>query len=431
MVSDFQPQETCPTRVYCNGTRLPANDVDVHIRKEGPLAINRYAEVNFTSPWDGEDYLSLFNTLKDPSNQDGFDLLRIETRNKELESEDDTEPYSTLFHGFVTGIGGSNHDSQKIHQCRSQGFEHLLDSIPASNAFKGQYTNKDILEYIHTEYTDKLGELITVSTTYNTDVEQLSAEGGLLTVLPGSLIGLVKAIKSNKTFLANKHTLTNVVNWFSEKTNQQVWFQPVPEGVSLIIADNLSQNSTHHTAHYLQDGETQIINNNALSEIKPINSVVLNSKATGSTADVDLLGFDVTSIGDKEFTQVKARHLPLYKRSGGVDFSDTIKKSDSETKRETEQEAKKKLKERIDGATSGSMQVVHNKYIQPFDTIEARPTVNEVANDDINSLTYEVSRCHYKAHHTTDGIPHIDVQAGIHTDVEEDIEIIRTNEKDA
>jgi len=147
---------------------------------------------------------------------------------------------------------------------------------------------------------------------------------------------------------------------------------------------------------------------------------------------VEAFGGFEANVPDDTFFQVKARHKVLYQRAGETEYSDTIRKSDSSTAEEAEREAKQVLKKRVDGATSGSMQVVQNQLIQPFDTIEARPTVNEVADDEINSLTYEVSRCHYKSHHNDEGaIPHIEVLAGLHTDIDEDIEIVRTNEKQA
>ena len=424
-VSDFEPETQCPNRVFVNGTRVPVSDVDVHLRKEGPLAINRYAEVNFASPWAGEDYLSLFDTLKDVSDQNGFDILRIESRNKALDSQ--TDGYSTLFTGFITGVGGtSKYDNQAIHQCRAQGFEHLLESIPASERYESPYQAITVLDDIRSLADEKTPDDVTISNGYS-DLDLSLSEQFLVDNGGNTGVDVFFSMMTNKTFTANKHTLTDLIDWFQEKSNLKLWIQPTENGGSLVVADNPTQQSQHHTAHYL-DGGTQIISNSALSEIKPLNQITLNSSAKKTIAEP--LGFEV-NIPDDSFTQVTARHTPLYQRSGGIELSDTITKSDAESAEEAEREAKQRLKERIDGATSGSMQVIQNRVIQPFDTIEARPTVNEVSDDQINSLTYEVSRCHYKAHHNDDTMPHIDIQCGLKTDVEEDIEIIRTNEKDA
>jgi len=424
--SDFEPETTCPNRVYVNDVRVPVTDVDVHIRKEGPLAINRYAEVNFASPWNDSDYLSLFDTLKDASKQDKVDLLRIECRNNALQSEENTDAYNTLFHGFVTGVGGSEYDNQKVHQCRAQGFEHLLESIPASLTYGTEFESTKLLTDIQNAIAEKLPSSITISDGYSTSSESVIGEEE--SFIDFSLpLRVAKMLLTNKTFTANKHTLIDVINWFEEKSNQRVWFQPSSKGFTLVAGENPTKNSANHTAHYL-GGDTQVINNNALSEIKPLNTVILNS-STRQQVDRGT-GFSGTIASDT-FYQVKARHKVLYQRNGEIELSDTIKKSDAASAEEAQREAKQKLKERIDGATSGSMQVIHNRFIQPFDTIEARPTTNSVTDEDISSLNYEVSRCHYKAHHNDNTMPHIDIQCGLKTDVEEDIEIIRTNEKDA
>jgi len=84
------------------------------------------------------------------------------------------------------------------------------------------------------------------------------------------------------------------------------------------------------------------------------------------------------------------------------------------------------LKDRIDQATSGSMQVLMDSFIQPFDTIEAKPTCDEVTSDTFEPLAYEVQRTHYIAHPNEATLPYIDCTVGLQTDMDEDIEIVQT-----
>ena len=47
-------------KVYVNGTRVPAGDVDVHWRREGPAAATSYCEAEVISPYEGVDYIEAF-----------------------------------------------------------------------------------------------------------------------------------------------------------------------------------------------------------------------------------------------------------------------------------------------------------------------------------------------------------------------------------
>jgi hypothetical protein len=165
-----------------------------------------------------------------------------------------------------------------------------------------------------------------------------------------------------------------------------------------------------------------------LKEIKPLNTVTLNGRATRTIKEV---GEYEQNIPPKNFYQVKARHRTLYRRNGGKELADTIRKSDGSTKQEVEQEAKSILKKRIDEATGGSMRVVHDSFIQPFDTVEARPTVNTQSNP-VEPIEYEVHRCHYKCRPSEpETVPHVDLNCGVQTDIDEDIEIISSARQEA
>jgi hypothetical protein len=439
MVNDYVPTNPCPTRVYVNGTRIPAADVDVHLRKEGPLDINRYAEVNFASPWNDKDFLGEFDSIKELTQEDvnsaapnldqlleneapSPDTLRIDCRNQ------GDDAYNVLFHGIVTGVGDSPNGNRKIHHCRAQGPEHYLDKIPASKQWN-RTTVEDVIQYVVNELNKNyvldigLGDV-------NVSVAEDTADGtnplSLSNFLNPRLL-YTEDLITGKTFQANKHTLANVVGWLTDKVGGRTWIQPTLDGASFFIIKNVTTTSTNHKAHYLNNGNTRIINNTALKQIKPLNTIILNGKAAETFAEVG--DFEINMPAGK-FTQVKARHDVLYQRNNQKELTETIRKSDSESKEEVIQEAKSILKQKVDEATSGSMQVTHDRFIQPFDTIEARPTVNGQSNE-VSPLTYEVHRCHYKAHPNENTVPHIDLNCGVQTNVEEDITIISENKKEA
>lgn len=421
-VSDYVPQNPTPTKVYVNGTQVPPSTVDVHLRKGGSLAINRYAEVDFASPWNDTDYLSLFNSLSD--NQTEQDTLRIDVRNQ------DAETYSTVFHGVVTGVGDSDSSNRKIHHCRAQGPEHYLDKIPASKKYNSGVQIQDILQYATSKLSENFPLSVSVAGVSGGDTENTIG----VVDLPGFVISLVgvfedvSQLTTPKTFTRNKHTLTDVLDWATDKVGGRIWFQPTKDGTEMVFTRSPTSESREHQAHSLNDGNLRVINNNALKEIKPINQITLNGRASKTFAEIG--SYEINSPSDT-FTKVTARHTELYQRNGGKPLSDTIKKSDSESKQEVEQEAKSILKKRVDEATGGTMSVVMvDSLVEPFDTIEARPTVGKQSAP-VEPITYEISRAHYKCRPNEPVVPHIELNCGVHTDMSEDIEIISSNTTDA
>ncbi len=436
MVQDWNtPNTNTPDRVYVNGTRIPVSDTDIHLRKEGPLDITRYAEVTFASPLDGEDYLSLFKSLTDSDNVEDAsrDTLRIDVY------EESIDEYTVLFNGVVTGVGGSESDNQKVHQCRAQGPGHFLENIKASQRYENNTAAKDVI----TNTVETLDRKIPLTIQNSFDLPRSSriqdanessviealtefAEtAGPLAAPIGFAASTVDNLLSSKSFTANRHTLEDVIEWFKEKKNIQVWIQPTKKGGVFTVSKNTSKDFTSHNAHYL-DGNVTVINNHALREIKPFNTVIVNGAAQESFNDV---GESKSQSPSGKFTRVKARHKPLYKLSGNTELTKTVYKSDAQSKTEVINEAKSVLKSSVDSATGGSMQVTHDKYIQPFDTVEAKPTTNAFAEQSVPTLTYEIHRCHYKCRPNDSVVPHINLNAGIHTDMEEDIEIISANKQ--
>jgi len=450
MVNDYVAKRPCPTRVYVNGTRIPASTVDVRLRKEGPLAINRYAEVNFASPWNDKDFLSLFNRFDQLTQEDvnstapnldqlleqtntTSDRLRITCRDQKADQ------YGTLFHGIVTGVGDSSSSNRKIHHCQARGPEFFMENIPASTQYSNSVSSGDVTKYVVNELNKNLVLDISGgnSNTQIRDVESSDTLSSLkdLFDMPDPLVGneimfgTLDDLFSNKSFTANKHYLSDVINWLQDKLNARMWIQPTENGGVFTVSSDPTQIQQPHKAHYLDGGQTRVINNDALAKIRPLNTIIV--KGGVRTTYENPGAYSVQARGkDEKFTKTKVRHKELYQRSNGKELSDTVTKSDAVTKTEVINEAKSILKKRIDGATGGTMSVIHERFIQPFNLITAKPTVNQQTKQTIDPITYEISRCHYKVRPNESVVPHIELNCGIKT-TQDDLVVVNSWEKDA
>jgi hypothetical protein len=439
MMTDIQDHSTereTPTRVFANGTRIPVADVDVHLRKEGPLDITRYAEFSFPTQWDGTEWLDLFE-IADPDEQTSLDTVRIDVRDRT------SEDYGVTFQGIVTGVGPSAGGPERMFRCRAQGPGHFLSRIEASRRFGGPSNSivevGDVLEYLRSEMDSRLPFPITVADEgAQTKVQQSVAPSpvagstqGLISAGTGvlSFFGIGKQLHTPKTFQSNRHTLDDVADWVDEMAGVRIWLEPTPKGAVFVGSENPTQQGISHRAHYLDEGNTAVVENNALVEIRPVNTVTVNGEAKRSLIEAG--EFELNAPTDT-YTKVKARHRPLYERADETEIQGgTVRKSSAESKAEVINEARSILKERVDETTQGEMLILPRAPIRPFDTIRAKPTCDTEVLDEGEPITYEVQRVHHKLHADKEMVPHTELTVGIHTDMEEDIEIIGSWEREA
>jgi hypothetical protein len=218
-------------------------------------------------------------------------------------------------------------------------------------------------------------------------------------------------VNSPKRFNLGKHTLTDVIKWVSNTSDSFLWLEPTPDGVGLVITE--TPNTNHHDADYL-GGSLKIENNDALSELRPVNTMLVKAPAKKSRDGED-------KKASKKFVKAKAVHEPLYRRAGDTNlYADVHDLSSRKTKVETQNKAKRQLKEAINQTTAGDMQTWLRGPVTPFDTVEAKPTCDGSEATNIESLTYEVTRVHHKIRASKPSSTVLNV--GVHT-VPEDITV--------
>lgn len=426
--------DNADARVYVNGTRLPATDVDIYIRKEGDTSMSRYAEGKIVSPWQGVDYVTAFKAI-DGDNQNNYDTVQIDVR------DHSGDYFLTEFRGVVTGLGNGG-GIQREWNFRAKGLGQLLDTIAAGKKFSAidDLLAKNVLEYIIGELNERnffendiWYDTATGAPETGTNASDGDGGGGVLESdaveaiqerLPFDPEGLAEeAIGIEKIFNKNRHTLADVIEWFQELYNVRTWFvhrlNPMP------LLATRDPHIYDHAAHYM-GGNLQIENNDALSEIRPVNTLVAKGDAKQSRTESGRLQVHEAV---PEYANVKVRHSELYQRAGAAELIGDQREVNSKDKTGVENTAKDLLKKAIDQASGGDMQALLRTPIQPFDTIEAKPTCDSSPATDTESLTYEVHRVHQKIRSGQPSASVLDV--GVHTNVAEDIEVVESGWKDA
>jgi len=423
--------------VYVNETRVPVTDVDLHMRKEGDLSVTRYAEGNIVSPWKGEDYVEAFDAV-DEESQSSYDTVRIEVGDTSL------DVFLTQFHGLVTGLGNSGGDLEREWVFRARGPGLILSEIAASKPFTsdgGGLSPQTVLSYITEELSKKCP--VDVNSRLDLSVPEGNEEFTVEQDDDGFLENVVDAITTDttvsdtsllpgptnvaegnenreviKTFKPNRHTLADVVNWFQNKYNVRTWMVPTQSGATLVAVRYPHRNT--HRAHYIDDGGLlKVVDNDALSELRPINTLVAKGDAKRSRRGAGI--YEVKDDPEGEYAYAKVRHRALYERAGGTELESEHAEVDTYDKQTVVSEAKQRLKTRIDQASGGDMHTLPSAIVHPYDLVRAKPSCDGNSASDVPTVEYEIHRIHHEIRAGKPSQTVLDV--GIRTSITEDLEV--------
>lgn len=398
MPRKYRPGCEPPSKIWVNNTRIPVGDVDIYMRKEGPLDVTRYVEGNFFSPFniggEPQDFTQVFNLI---DGSESPDELRIEVYNEQQET------YFTEFHGIVTGVGNSGSDHEKEWQFRAQGPGLLLNKRSAAKTFKNGSVD-GILGYVNNELEDIVGFDLEA----NPSVDQIAFDTNLgLNVIEGGIetLPLIQDYDfpgGSKTFRSNKDTLDDIIGWLGKRSDSTFWFEPTNDGAVLVGTQRPTAGS--HVAQHVDDdsdaNRVKVLSNDALVELNPINTMIVRGKANASlfqNTPFEIEEINVPDISNNEYNFAKARHVPLYERAGETEYiADTLTVSGAQSKQEVKNEARSLLKEKIDETTGGDMTTLLTAHIKPFDTIKAKPTCQGQVGENVEPIEYEISRVHHQ-----------------------------------
>ena len=404
-------------KLFVNGVRVPITDIDIRKRKEGPLSYTAYAEGTIISPYDGTDYIRAFRGSS-PTSQTDEDVIRIAVKDYT------TEIFSDSFIGTVTGIGNSPDGIERSWSFRAEGFGHIFDAIPAGKTFGGDagFNIDTVVEYIRKELNKRASISLTQSAGVTTETKIQGSKGFLEKardfILPSTLVKPADPVEPDftKTFQRNRDTLTDVIRFLEDTFNVYTFIVSIGGEPTLVVTED--PHFMDHKAHYL-GGELQIINNDALAELRPVNTLIAKGDAKGSRSGP--IGVFERYEGPPLYGKAVARQEQLYERAGQRELvADTIE-VDAKERKTIEQKARRQLKESIDSATGGDMQTFLRTPIKPYDVIEAQPTCDETAATTLDPITYEVNRVHHKIRSGKRSGTVLDV--GLHTDVQDDVTI--------
>lgn len=409
------------------------NGIDFHEWKDGPTSITRRAEVDFPLSGLGTDWYRFIKAYQEeggwqratilmtPSDDtlnpsttgtDPGDLTVEVLDSGEILFEDPNMIERPVMTGYIGAVGanGTNTGHLTIY-----GPYQLLRSIPVGETIDHSDDLRSIFEWFTSEFVS--GQEVYESLDYEINGLDAVRENLADKYSAGSIdeIGFITSSNFAK-FSTNRDTLADVAKYIRESLGFELRFE-VQDDWSLKLVANLveaeelfdpnvpdriveqrtfsefvevvnAQLAARTRYDATADGTLSLIENRALYEMKPYNTLILKGAAapqtvrTGeSTVITDAKGF---------YAEAKATHPELVERAGGE--LPLIRESELEAPADLERAARAQLKELLSDVSGGTMLLPLAPFINPGDELVAQPACNSMFDADLPDLTYEIER---------------------------------------
>lgn len=404
-------------RVRISGQEVPTvesgvtTEISNDAQKSG-ADITRVSEIYLPMSWKGEDITSGIQAF-DPSSQSQYDKVTVMWQNVRNPNE-----WTIAHRGFLRGVSGAE----------PAGVARAIVSDPAALTTAISFSNQYVKPSLEKVFSDVL-ETFNENTVFNAELSmstsrQISAEDEAVGV--GASPTTLNALDANKdtfgqkSFKSNRHSIADALNWATGSVGGKWYFDTQgTENLHLVYDDGSGQaefvqreKTGEPQEQQLNDqgafpqcsiDELDIISNDALAELFPINTLTVKG-ATGAS----ILGMDVSMVPAEKAPWVQVQYDPFVKRSGGNVVGETIE-TDNVTLKSAENKARKELEKRILDSGTGQIECYGNGKPQPYDTVVARPECNDVLTSSVNPLTHEIAKVTHEKPATKEMITFLDV----------------------
>lgn len=395
-----------PVSVAVEGTGIPVIDdgATVYERKDGHLSVNRRADVHFPIVTEEREWIQEIDAFHDGGDIQVADIAMSSIDNNVVTDDtaaDVTEsPSGTgldagtgegsqeqhILRGYINGVGSSG--AANRGRFRVLGPFKMLSSIRADATFDDNATYGDLLSWFTERFAE--GQSVFDSVTYTTSLNTGEPLG-----TPAGESSIGRNVVLNVS--GNRDTLADAAKQLIEGVGLHLEFRP-QQGRGTGIKLHAHAVDDVPTAQFdaRDDKDLQVIENNALYEMRPFNSITLRGKGgayidlSGSTQYQNLGEISDALFGDGTYPEATAKYPPLVERAGGeVGQTKTSKTSNAN---KLEDEARSALKNRLDEVSGGSMLTAIKPSASLYDTIVTTPACAGVVQTDVPELTYEVQR---------------------------------------
>lgn len=438
--SSTQPEAIVDVKHEETWTRLPITEVETRVNKDGAADLAATSRVSCPTTWgeseDGEGKVPIYEYVGEANKSDDeppqFDTARVMYWNEY------SEEYTVESFGYVASVGPSAQNG--VFQFYVYDASDLMNNISVTKSYDGP-TAQQVADFVafDPQYGLEINSPIPIigvsvtapreerdvegffeSTTkqvvgwVNEDVPILKYPQSIFEGTEGFREWLDDSLKTggHKHFRKNRHTLTDVMVWLTSEIGGSWYFEPTAEGVILVVNNGAADDykiarSAYYDGQFDPDGldyiqgfnpvEVDVLNNNSLEDLKPINYLELNGETAESyllpSGDRAIVDGPITSPKEhtRVFPHVEVTYPPLLERAGGRKLGPRPIEAGTSTLDEARQQAVRRFKERHEDNTDGSIEIKALPSIRPYDYVAAIPVCNDTFDAGMNPIQYEVN----------------------------------------
>lgn len=366
--------------------------------------------------------------------------------------DDELDEYKLTHHGYVSSYGPT--DNPLLRKFWIYDPADILTDIPVGKTFENP-TVGDLISFV-IDGVDDTGKNVGVEnrTPFNvTSVEfpssdqlnsrtagelfeqQAQAEDEATTGFFSNAFELISDFISQpetrvaptkprtKSFTRNRNNMIDVLNYIAKLINGMWYFSPRQDGLALQLRSNTRGRNYGRTfKDQTQDVDDDsfsldVIQNTALSDIKPINTVTVNGE---KRSVINVLGDEVLDSIDRlsglteTYPYAKVRYEPLYNAAGQKELGPTNVHSDATDIESAKFDAYSEFIEHIEETTEGRIEIFGDPLPEPYDSIESRPACSGNAASEATPILYSINDVHHKRYA---GEPYI-TEIGVHAQIE-------------
>lgn len=408
-------------RLTINGTNIPTvnqgvtTEISNSSQKNGP-DLTRLTEAFVPLEWKDEDITSGIQAF-DPTSQSNYDKATVEWQHVR-----NPGTWTKAHRGFVRGVSGS--ESTGVARVIISDPASLMTAIPFSGKYNYPSTDKVFNDVVQ-EFNENSIFNAAVSMSASREVDGGGGGGtsiieGAISDLSFGLLGEGSNLQDQKTFKKNRHSCADVLDWATEAAGGKWYFDLQGTNQLQLVYDSGTGSQTFvqreksgspqdqqlkNQGAFPQCGlaELDIISNDALAELFPINTLTVKG-ATGAS----VFGRDVSMVPGEKAPYVRVTYPPFLERAGGNVVGETIE-TDNVTLQSATNKAKRELEKRILDSGTGQIECYGNGSPRPYDTVVAKPECNDVLTSSVNPLTHEIAKVVHEKPATKEMITFLDV----------------------
>lgn len=375
------------------GQHIPTLEIETIHNKDGVADRNTFTRAIIPATWKNEDILSKIDAYSDTNGY--FNTANVYWQDASI---------GTWVHvqsGFIRSIGGGSKSGTA--KLIIGGWSQFFTSIPFSKTFDAP-TVSTVLNEVANRFIARTGVSLsttglgTPDTIQEGDQSSLPLGGSRTGIQHGGKIGIVDrgkasfeddTIQTTKNFVSNRHTLKDVMEWICGETDSR-WFIDIDDGTPVLVLDALKDVKHFYDNSLEQSPGCRVVDNDAVQEIVPINTLTVNGKSSVGTH-----GFRIKELSSGKYPTATVQYDTLVSAANG-DLLHPIEESETLTVEATENKARRKLKEKIAGASEGDITMFGKPDIEPFNHFTGPPVCNMHHVGDSSPIEYEVTNVQHK-----------------------------------